>query len=69
MPTYPKIQLTKQEIRILTFVAEGLTTPLIAARMCLSSETIKWYRRRIMQKFSASTSAEVVRKAIEENII
>ena len=69
MPTYPKIQLTKQEIRILTFVAEGLTTPLIAARMCLSSETIKWFRRRIMQKFSASTSAEVVRKAIEENII
>jgi DNA-binding NarL/FixJ family response regulator len=69
MPTYPKIQLTKQEIRILTFVAEGLTTPLIAARMCLSAETIKWYRRRIMQKFSASTSAEVVRKAIEENII
>lgn len=69
MPTYPKIQLTKQEIRILTFVAEGLTTPLIAARMCLSSETIKWYRRRIMQKFSACTSAEVVRKAIEENII
>ena len=69
MPTYPKIQLTKQEIRILTFVAEGFTTPLIAARMCLSSETIKWYRRRIMQKFSASTSAEVVRKAIEENII
>ena len=69
MPTYPKIQLTKQEIRILSFVAEGLTTPLIAARMCLSSETIKWYRRRIMQKFSASTSAEVVRKAIEENII
>ena len=69
MPTYPKNQLTKQEIRILTFVAEGLTTPLIAARMCLSAETIKWYRRRIMQKFSASTSAEVVRKAIEENII
>lgn len=69
MPTYPKIQLTKQEIRILAFVAEGLTTPLIAARMCLSPETIKWYRRRIMQKFSASTSAEVVRKAIEENII
>ena len=69
MPTYPKIQLTKQEIRILTFVAEGLTTPLIAARRCLSAETIKWYRRRIMQKFSASTSAEVVRKAIEENII
>ena len=69
MPTYPKIQLTKQEIRILSFVAEGLTTPLIAARMCLSAETIKWYRRRIMQKFSASTSAEVVRKAIEENII
>ena len=69
MPTYPKIQLTKQEKRILTFVAEGLTTPLIAARMCLSAETIKWYRRRIMQKFSASTSAEVVRKAIEENII
>lgn len=53
----------------MSLVAEGLTTPLIAAEMNLSPETVKWYRKRIIRKFSATTSAEVVKKAIEENII
>ena len=69
MSTYPKIQLTTREQRILSLVAEGLTTPLIAAEMNLSPETVKWYRKRIIRKFSATTSAEVVKKAIEKNII
>jgi len=61
--------LTERELQILRLIAEGRTTPLIASEMNLSQETIKWYRKRIMRKFSASTSAEVVRKAIREEII
>ena len=63
------ISLTTKETEIIRLIAEGKTTTSIAASLGLASETVKWYRKRILDKFQASTSAEVVRKAIEENII
>lgn len=59
------ITLTSKETEIIRLIAEGLTTPVIASRLGLAGETVKWYRKRILDKFQASTSAEVVRKAIE----
>jgi len=63
------IKLNERELSILKLIARGRTTPDIASELCLSPNTIKWYRKRIMKKFAASTSAEVVRKAIEQKII
>lgn len=63
------IALTPQEIRIIRLIAQGAKTPDIADEMSLRPETVKWYRKRILDKFQASTSAEVVRKAIEEKLI
>lgn len=63
------ISLTKRELSILQEVARGLTTPQIAATLGLSAETVKWYRKQILNKFSAATSAEMVRKAVEHKII
>lgn len=63
------ILLTKREHSILEGVAEGKTTPQIAAVLGLSPETVKWYRKQLLVKFSAATSAEMVRKAIENKII
>ena len=63
------ISLTPKETEIIRLIAEGLTTPIIAARLGLAGETVKWYRKRILDKFQASTSAEVVRKAIEQKLI
>ncbi len=64
-----KITLTDIELRIVQLIAKGRTTPAIASELFLSENTIKWYRKRIIKKFSASTSAELVRKAIEAKII
>ena len=61
--------LTKREVSILKEVARGLTTPQIAAQLDLSPETVKWYRKQLLNKFTAATSAEMVRKAIEHKII
>lgn len=63
------ILLTSKETEIIRLIAEGLTTPIIASRLGLASETVKWYRKRILDKLQASTSAEVVRKAIELRLI
>ena len=63
------IALTSKEKEIILLIAEGLKTPVIAARLCLVGETVKWYRKRILDKFQAATSAEVVRKAIELKLI
>ena len=63
------IKLTRRERSILQEVALGRTTPQIAADHGLSPETVKWYRKQLLVKFSATTSAEVVRKAIVNNIL
>jgi len=60
----PTISLTKREMTILQQVGVGLTTPQIAATLGLSPETVKWYRKQMLTKFSAATSAEMVRKAV-----
>lgn len=63
------ITLTPQELCIVRHIAGGAKTPDIAKEMNLKPETVKWYRKRILDKFQASTSAEVVRKAIEMKLI
>lgn len=66
---YPEYILTERELFIIRRIAIGRTTPQIAAELNLSPETVKWHRKRILVKFSASTSAEMVRKAVEADLI
>ncbi len=61
--------LTNRELGILRSIAQGLTTPKIAEELHLSPETVKWHRKRMLAKFSATTSAEMVRRAIEAGIL
>lgn len=63
------ITLTKREQTILKAVALGRTTPQIAADLSLSPETVKWYRKQLLNKLSAATSAQMVRLAIENKLI
>jgi len=63
------ISLTKREQSILQEVALGYTTPQIARSLGLSPETVKWYRKQLLDKFSAATSAEMVRIAMESKLI
>ena len=67
--TENNIKLTRREMSILQEVAIGRTTPQIAVDLGLSPETVKLYRKQLLLKFSATTSAEVVRKAIVNNIL
>ena len=60
------VVLTKPEQRILRYVCEGLSNPEIAKRMNLSSETVKWYRKRLLAKFGVKNTASLVALAMKE---
>lgn len=64
-----EIKLNDREIDILRKLACGRTTPQIADEICLSAETVKWYRKKLLVKFDASSSVELVIKAKEMGFI
>lgn len=54
------IVLKPKEREILDLIAKGYTNAQIAEAMCLSPETIKWYKKKLFTLFGASNSAELV---------
>lgn len=64
-----KRTLTERELEILRLVAQGYTSPQIADELSLSAETIKWYRKRLLSKFEADNTAEMIKIAIENKLI
>ena len=50
-------------------LSEGKETAEIADRLCLGTETIKWYRKRLRAKFGVTSSAAVVAEAIRRGMI
>ena len=59
------IRLTRKELGILQSIAAGKTSQQIAEELCLSLPTIKWYRKKLMDKFGASNTADLIFKAKE----
>lgn len=60
--THPYRNLSEREKEVLTYIIQGLSTPKIAQRMCLSTNTIQTYRKRLMEKMNAQNVAELVGK-------
>lgn len=54
------LDLSEKETLIARHAAEGMTAKEIAAAMCLSTETVKWYRKRMLRKTEARNIAELV---------
>ena len=61
--------LSDREADILPLIAQGLTSQQIADRLFLSLPTIKWYRRRLLMKFDARNTAEMLSKAREAGLL
>ena len=61
--------LTKKEKEVLNFIAGGFTNKEIATKLKLGEETIKSHRKNIMNKFDIHNTAELVRFAIEHQLI
>lgn len=63
------VVLTDRERAILPLLAEGKTSSQIAEKLYLSIPTIKWYRKKLLIKFEASNTADLIFKAKERGII
>ena len=61
--------LSEREEQILPLIAAGYTSPQIAEKVYLSLPTIKWYRKRLLEKFDAANTAELISKAKEKSLI
>lgn len=61
--------LNDREQNILRLIASGCTNPQIAEEIFLSPETVKWYRKKLLIKFDAVNSAELISKAKEAGLI
>lgn len=62
-------ELSEGEAKILPMIAAGLTSKEIAAKLFLTEQTIKWRRQRLLVKFDAKNTAEMLSKAREQGQI
>ena len=59
-----KADLTAREREIAALLIEGLTSKLIGKRLAISPRTVDVYRGRLMRKYSAATTPELVHKLL-----
>ena len=63
-PVKPEMpSLTDRETEILPLLAAGLSSKEIADRICLTEQTIKWYRMRLLEKMDAKNTAGMLTRA------
>lgn len=62
-------RLTKREKEILQLIAEGQTTPDIAATLHLSPLTVETHRKSLLQKFEVKNVALLIRTAVEQKLL
>ncbi|HEY0061235.1 MAG TPA: LuxR C-terminal-related transcriptional regulator [Telluria sp.] len=60
-------ELTPREREIAAFLVEGKTSKVIARDTGLSPRTVEMHRAKLMRKFSAATSSELVHKLMGVN--
>lgn len=63
------VLITPVERQVLKLLCDGLTNPEIAAKMNLSTDTINWYRKRLLAKFNVKNSVSLAIIAVKQQII
>lgn len=61
--------LTVMEQNILQFICEGNTNPQIAGQLNLSTETVNWYRKRLLAKFGVKNTVNLVSLVLKERLL
>lgn len=59
------VDLTPREREVAALLVEGLTSKLIGRRLEVSPRTVDVYRARLMRKFGAATTAELVNRLLK----
>lgn len=61
--------ITRRELEVLRFFADGLTNKQIARHLSVTEATIKFHSRNILQKLSAATRSQAVFIAVRTGMI
>jgi DNA-binding NarL/FixJ family response regulator len=61
--------LTKREREVLALIATGLTNRQIAEKLFISIKTVETHRSRIIESLDLHTTAELVRYALENDLV
>jgi two-component system NarL family response regulator len=64
----PQDLLGPREREVLQLLAEGATSPQIAAQLHVSVKTVEAHRRNIMRKLDRHSVAELTKYAIREGV-
>jgi len=65
----PHQQLSDREYEVLSLIANGKKVSEIADMLSLSVQTIHSYRRRIKGKMNLDSNAEIIRYALEHELV
>ena len=63
------VALTDVERNILRMICDGMTNPQIAKVLNLSTETINWYRKRLLAKYGVKNAASLATLVEREKIL
>ena len=63
------VVLTDVEKNILRMICDGMTNPEIATHLHLSTETVNWYRKRLLAKFGVRNTVGLVKLAMEQKML
>lgn len=61
--------LSNVERNILRLICEGYTNPEIASQLSLSTETVNWYRKRLLAKYGVKNTVNLVTLVLKKKIL
>lgn len=61
--------LSPRELEVLSLVSQGLSNPMIAQQLGISSETVKSHIRKVMKKLVVSDRTQAAVKALKKGLI
>jgi len=64
-----ELKITPREKEVLELISRGYTNMEIAEKLFISEETVIFYRKHLLSKFKVHNSAELIRTAMENNLL
>ena len=65
----PKSLLTERELELLYLLADGLSNKVIAEKLFISENTVKYHIKNILQKFGVQNRTEAVAMAMRQGLL
>ena len=62
-------RLTEREKEVLQMMCDGMSSKLIAEKMCVSENTVEYHRKQILRRIGAKNNVQAVSIALKEGLL